>query len=56
MSSPHKRNYLPTDEFPSLATVVAGYNWRQLIFMVVLVLLLVAGMGIWLLLPSAGKQ
>ena len=54
MSSPHKRNYLPTDEFPSLATVVAGYN-RTLIFMVVLVLLLGAGMGIWLLLPSAGK-
>lgn len=54
MSSPHKRNCLPTDQFPSPATVAAGYNRTRLISMVVLVLL-GAVMGIWLLLTSAGK-
>ena len=60
MSFPHKTNCLPTDEFPSSATVTAGYNWKQLISILVLVAVIVgavigAVIGIWWLLLSVGK-
>ena len=56
MSFPHKTNRLPTDEFPSPATVTAGYNWKQLISILVLVTVIVgAVIAIWWLLLSVGK-
>ena len=57
MSFPHKTNCLPTDEFPSSATVTAGYNWKNVISILVLVAVAVIGavIGTWLLPPSVGK-
>ena len=61
MSFPHKTNCLPTDEFPSSATVTAGYNWKQLISILVLVAVvvgavLIAVIAIWWLLLTIGKS
>ena len=60
MSFPNKTNCLPTDQFPPSATVTAGYNWKQLISILVLVAVVVgavigAVIGIWWLLLSVGK-
>ena len=48
-------NCLPTDEFPSPTAVAAGYNWTQLISILVLVAVIGAVIGIWWLLLSVGK-
>ena len=49
-----EKKFLSTDESPFLTTIAAGYNWTQLISMVVLVFL-VAVIGIWWLLHTVGK-
>ena len=54
--SAQKGNFFSTDESPLPATITAGYNWTQLISMIVLVFLVaVVGIGIWWLLDSVGK-
>ena len=60
MSFPHKTNYLPTDDFPSSATVTAGCTWKKAISILVLVAVIIgavigAVIGIWWLLLSVGK-
>ena len=60
MSFPHKTNCLPTNEFPSSATVTAGYKWKKIISILVLVAVIIgavvgAVIGIWLLPLSVGK-
>ena len=51
-----ERKFFSTDESPLPATITVGYNWTQLISMVVLVFLVaVVGIGIWWLLDSVGK-
>ena len=57
---PHKTNCLPTDEFPPSTTVTAGYNWKQLISILVLVAVIIgtvvgAVIAIWWLILSVGK-